>query len=85
MIKIISKYDDNSSLDFLATKCNYEVVISTIDDTTQSTICDGKDAGLKALEVIDQYKLLSDSNPPFPFIESTIVKYLAPLINKIGL
>jgi len=85
MVKIISKYDDDSSLDFLATKCDYEVIISTIDDTTQSAICDGKNAGLKALKVIDQYKLLSDNNSPFPFTESIIAKYLAPIINKIGL
>lgn len=67
MIKIITKYDDNSSLDFLATECNYEVILSSSDDgNINSAICDGENPGEQVRDVIDKYKLLQDDNIPFP-------------------
>lgn len=67
MIKIITKYDDNSSLDFLATECHYEVTLSANNDgSVNSAICDGENPGQQARDVIDQYKLLQDDNIPFP-------------------
>lgn len=69
MIKIITKYDDNSSLDFLATECHYEITLSVMEDgSITSALCDGENPGEQARDIIDNYKLLRDNEPPFPTI-----------------
>lgn len=81
MINIMTTYDDNSTLDFLATECEYEVEIRIIDGATNSVICEN---GEQVLELIDRELLLADNLDPFPTISNAIT-YLNPLINSIGL
>jgi len=86
MIKIMTKHDDNSTLDFLATECEYIVELSIMEDgSTTSAMCEGKEAGKIALDVIDRERLLSDAEHPFPNTYNLIVKYCTPVINTIGL
>lgn len=84
MITIMTKHDDNSTLDFLATECEYEITLFELDGATTSALCEGKDAGLKALDVIDRERLLADTDEPFPSILNFIY-YLAGNTPKIGL
>ena len=85
MINIMTKYDDNSTLDFLATECEYEVVLGTMDDTIQSALCEGKNAGQICRDIIDREKLLQNDSIPFPSTVIAISTYLTPFINSIGL
>ena len=69
MITIISAYNDDSSLDFLATQCEYEITLSVMEDGSITTaLCDGENPGEQARDIIDNYKLLRDNEPPFPTI-----------------
>ena len=75
MITIISAYNDDSSLDFLATQCKYEITLSVMDDGSITTaLCDGENPGEQARDIIDNYKLLRDNELPFPTITSLIYK-----------
>ena len=85
MITIMTKHDDNSTLDFLATECEYEVQLSEMDGSVTSTLCEGKEAGKLAVDIIDRERLLADSEHPFPNTYNNIVKYCGPIINTIGL
>jgi len=86
MITIMTKHDDNSTLDFLATECEYSVELSVMPDgAVNSALCEGKEAGKIALDIIDREKLLADSDHPFPNTYNSIVRYCAPVINTIGL
>lgn len=85
LVTIITKHDDNSTLDFLATECEYEVTLFTMDDTTTSAMCEGKDAGLMARDYIDNEKLLQNDEEPFPSIYGYITKYMMPFVNQVGL
>jgi len=78
MITIITKYDDSSTLDFLATKCEYKITISENGDGRTSELCVGKDAGRKARDIIDSYNLLSDNNELFPNISNFITTKFMP-------
>lgn len=84
MIIIMTSHDDKSTLDFLATECEYEVTISEIDGAVCSALCEGKDAGIKAIEVIDAYKLLADNNEPFPTILG-LIYHIAGKTPRLGL
>jgi len=83
MIKITTQYDDNSSLDFLATECAYEVVLSEIGGAVQSALCNGKDAGKDVRDIIDRDKLLADKHDPFPTIIASIYN-ISSKIPKVG-
>ncbi len=87
MITIMTKHDDNSTLDFLATECEYEVTIS--EETSEiggiSALCEGKNAGEKCRNVIDEQQLLRDNGIPFPSTVMAVSNYLTPFINSIGL
>jgi hypothetical protein len=75
MINIMTKHDDNSSLDFLATECEYEVILSSDNSgTVNSALCEGENAGEKCRDVIDEYKLLRDTNHPFPTTQYAFYK-----------
>ena len=75
MINIITKHDDNSSLDFLATECEYEVILSSDNSgAVNSALCDGENPGQQARDVIDEYKLLRDTNHPFPTTQLLLYK-----------
>lgn len=78
MITIISEYNDNTSLDTLATECNYEVTIHTSDGSTTSAICDGENPGEQAIDVVDRERLLRDNNDPFP----TVTMFLYKIVGK---
>ena len=81
----MTEHDDKSTLDFLATECDYEVELSRNNDgSIDSAICDSADAGKDARDVIDSYKLLADTKEPFPTILCAIYN-LAGKTPKIGL
>lgn len=86
MIKIITKYDDNSSLDFLATQCKYEITLSVMEDgSITSALCDGENPGEQARDIIDNYKLLRDNELPFPTTLAWIYHTLGYVFpNSIG-
>ena len=79
MITIMTEYNDDSTLEFLATECEYEVELFSDDGSTTSTLCEGKDAGIKARETIDEHRLLADDLEPFPII----LNYIYGLVGKI--
>ncbi len=86
MITIISAYNDDSSLDFLATQCKYEITLSVMEDgSITSALCDGENPGEQARDIIDQYKLLQDDNIPFPTTLAWIYHTLGYVFpNSIG-
>lgn len=86
MITIISAYNDDSSLDFLATQCKYEITLSVMEDgSITSALCDGENPGEQARDIIDQYKLLQDDNIPFPTTLAWIYNTLGYVFpNSIG-
>jgi hypothetical protein len=84
-IKIISKYDDNSSLDYLATECNYEVIISKDENgSINSALCDGDKPGEQVLDVVDNYKLLKNEYSLFPTMDLMINRFVVPLVSALG-
>jgi len=85
MIKIISKYNDETPLDILATESDYEVVIFELNDTINSAICEGETAGEQARDVIDKYRLLTDTNTPFPNTLTFMYRFMIPVVNSLGL
>lgn len=87
MITIISAYNDDSSLDFLATQCKYEITLSVMDDGSITTaLCDGENPGEQARDIIDNYKLLRDNEPPFPTTLAWIYHTLGYVFpNSIGI
>lgn len=86
MITIISAYNDDSSLDFLATQCKYEITLYVMEDgSITSALCDGENPGEQARDIIDQYKLLQDDNIPFPTTLAWIYHTLGYVFpNSIG-
>jgi len=85
MIKIISKYNDKTPLDVLATECDYEVVIFELDGAVTSALCEGDTSGEQARNEVDKYRLLADANTPFPNTLTFIHSHISQFVNSLGL
>ena len=87
MISIITPYNDETPLDFLATECEYEVTLYSLDDSTTSALCEMPNAGEKVRNIIDEERLLeNESYTTCNFLVCDIcINYFAQIINKIGL
>jgi hypothetical protein len=78
MIQIITDIlneNEQDDLDVLATSCDYEVTLSVMSDgSINSALCEGKNAGELARDIIDEHYLLRDDSIPFPITQSAIYK-----------